>query len=116
MGHVVSELHAQQVVHIRAESFSMRSAISGVSDALPCSRSDSVARQTFRISAAFETVSPSASMISALIRSPGWGGVFIGMVAGRFFVVTEDQPPVSIPETANLMETPGGFKRQQQLP
>ncbi len=45
-------------------AFSMRSAISGVTAALPRRRSESVARHTFKTFAAFVTVSPSASMIS----------------------------------------------------
>src|SRR5207245_11115748 len=89
-------------------AFSMRRAISGVSAALPCRRSESVARRTFKISAAFDTLRPRASMISVLIRSPGWGGFFMGIagllmvvdqvnIAGgvRLFVVAENQPPVS---------------------
>src|ERR1700683_140379 len=44
--------------------------ISGVSAALPFSRSESVARRTWKISAAFDTVRPRASMTSVLIRSP----------------------------------------------
>src|SRR5271170_4318812 len=88
-------------------AFSIRRAISGVSAALPCRRSESVARRTFKISAAFDTLRPRASMISVLIRSPGWGGFFMGIakllmvvdqlnVAGgiRLLVVTENQPPV----------------------
>src|ERR1039457_3035073 len=95
------------------KAFSMRRAISGVSDALPCSRSESVARRTCKISAAFETVRPRASMTSVLIKSPGWGGFFMGIsvslvlidlvvidkvdIAGsvRLLVVPENQPPVS---------------------
>src|SRR5580704_3443272 len=89
-------------------AFSIRRAISGVSAALPCRRSDSVARRTFKISAAFDTLSPSASTISVLIMSPGWGGFFMGIagllmvvdqinVLGAFhlFIVTENQTPVS---------------------
>src|ERR1022692_1143453 len=89
-------------------AFSMRRAISGVSAALPCRRSESVARRTFKISAAFDTLRPRASTISVLIRSPGWGGFFMGIagllmvvdqidIAGsvRLFVVPENQPPVS---------------------
>src|SRR5438874_6432069 len=88
-------------------AFSMRRAISGVSAALPCRRSESVARRTFKISAAFDTLRPRASMTSVLIRSPGWGGFFMGIagllmvvdqvhIAGgvRLFVVAENQPPV----------------------
>src|SRR5438105_1677813 len=89
-------------------AFSMRRAISGVSAALPCRRSESVARRTFKISAAFDTLRSRASIISVLMRSPGWGGFFIGIasllvvvdqinVAGgvRFCVVAENQTPVS---------------------
>src|ERR1035437_3907870 len=89
-------------------AFSMRRAISGVSAAFACRRSESVARRTFRISAAFDTLRPRASMISVLIRSPGWGGFFMGMqgllviidqvnVAGhvRLFAVSENQAPVT---------------------
>src|SRR6266446_2967967 len=89
-------------------AFSMRRAIFGVSAALPCRRSESVARRTFKISAAFDTLRPRAWMISVLIRSPGWGGFFMGIsaslvvvdqvnIAGdvRPFVVAENQPPVS---------------------
>src|SRR5580704_6985184 len=90
------------------KAFSMRRAISGVSAALPCRRSESVARRTFKISAAFDTFRPRASMISVLIRSPGWGGFFMGIagllmvvdqikIAGgvRPFLVLENQAPVS---------------------
>src|SRR6202521_3869213 len=89
-------------------AFSMRRAISGVSAALPCRRSESVARRTFKISAAFDTLRPRASTISVLIRSPGWGGFFMGIArllmvvdqvniasGVRLFVVAENQPPVS---------------------
>src|SRR5271154_7200647 len=89
-------------------AFSMRRAISGVSAALPCRRSESVARRTFKISAAFDTLRPRASMTSVLIRSPGWGGFFMGIagllmvidqinIAGRvrLFFIPENQPPVS---------------------
>src|ERR1039458_1619170 len=89
-------------------AFSMRRAISGVSAALPRRTSESVARRTFKTSAAFDTLRPRASMISVLIRSPGWGGFFMGMAillmvvdqvkfAGsiRLFAVAENQTPVS---------------------
>src|ERR1700674_4034778 len=89
-------------------AFSMRRAISGVSAALPCRRSESVARRTFKISAAFDTLRPRASMNSVLISSPGWGGLFMGIsaslvvvdqvhIAGgvRLIVVAENQPPAS---------------------
>src|ERR1017187_6551280 len=89
-------------------AFSMRRAISGVNAALPWSRSESVARRTFRISAASDTLRPRASTTSVLIRSPGWGGFFMGIasllmivdqvnIAGgiRPLVVAENQAPVS---------------------
>src|SRR5271165_7160515 len=90
------------------KAFSMRRAISGVSDALPCRRSESVARRTCKTSAAFDTLRPRASITSVLIRSPGWGGFFIG-IAGllmvvdqikilgriRLFLIPENQPPIS---------------------
>src|SRR5258708_8511101 len=77
-------------------AFSMRRAISGVSAALPCSRSESVARRTFKISAAFDTLSPRASMTSVLIRSPGCGGFFIGI---SFSLVVIDQVNVRLYRT-----------------
>src|SRR3989454_11083489 len=106
-------------------AFSMRRAISGVSAALPCRRSERVARRTFNISAAFDTLRPRASMTSVLIRSPGWGGFFMGIagllmvvdqvnIAGgvRPFVIPENQPPVSgdsqAPETFQV-----AFERMQ---
>ena len=55
----------QHVVHVGAEGLSMRNAMSGVSAALPWSRSESVARRTLKISAAFFTLRPSASMIGS---------------------------------------------------
>src|ERR1035437_3501416 len=89
-------------------AFSMRRAISGVNAALAWRRSESVARRTFRTSAASDTVRPRASIISVLIKSPGWGGRFMGirvllMVVGqinlagriRLFAVAENQTPVS---------------------
>src|SRR5271157_1158981 len=89
-------------------AFSMRRAISGVNAALAWRRSESVARRTFRISAAFDTLRPRASTISVLIRSPGWGGFFMDIArllmvvnqidiasAVRLLVITKNQPPVS---------------------
>src|ERR1700678_2509651 len=88
-------------------AFSMRRAISGVSAALPCRRSESVARRTFKIAAALDTLRPRASTISVLIRSPGWGGFFMAIMkllmvidhiniarGVRAFVVAKNQPPV----------------------
>jgi hypothetical protein len=58
----------------------MRNAISGLSAALPWSRSERVARHTLRTSGAFGTLRPRASMTSVLITSPGYGGFLIGIV------------------------------------
>src|ERR1039458_139585 len=90
------------------KAFSMRSAMSGVRADLPLRRSESVARRTCKISAAFDKLSPSASMTSVLIRLPGWGGFFMDISASSvvvdqvniaggigIFVITEDQSPVS---------------------
>src|SRR5450631_3177703 len=90
------------------KAFSIRKAISGVSVDFPWRRSDSVARRTFKMPAAFDTLSPRASTISVLMRSPGWGGFFMGIasllvvvdqvnIACRvsLLVVAENQAPVS---------------------
>src|SRR6202035_376672 len=95
-------------------AFSMRRAISGVSAALPCRRSESVARRTFKISAAFDTLSPRASMISVLIRSPGWGGFFMG-IAGLLMVIDQVNfafERVQLPSW-ELIEGLGGFEGEQ---
>src|ERR1035441_2328613 len=70
------------------KAFSMRSAISAVKAALPRRRSERVARRTFKTTAALETLSPSASITSVLIRSPGWGGFFIRIV-GLLVIVNQ---------------------------
>src|SRR5205809_6579180 len=56
-------------------AFSIRSAISGESAALPFNRSDSVARRTLRISAVRATVRPSSLRISSRMKAPGCGGL-----------------------------------------
>jgi len=43
---------------------------SPASAAFPCSKSDRVARRTFKISAALDTLRPNASTISVLTKSP----------------------------------------------
>jgi hypothetical protein len=75
--HIIGELHPEKVVHVRTEGlFDAQSHFRRA--ALPCRRSESVAWRTFKISA-FDTVRPRASMTSVLIRSPGWGGLFMGI-------------------------------------
>src|SRR5271157_4001597 len=89
-------------------ALSMRRAIAAVKAALPRRRSERVARRTFKTSAAFEMLRPSASITSVLMRSPGWGGFFIGIMRHlmivnqvdftggiRLFVIPKNQPPVS---------------------
>jgi hypothetical protein len=44
------------------------------------SKLDNVGRETRKAFAAAVTVSPAGSMISVRIKSPGWGGFFIGMM------------------------------------
>ena len=49
--------------------------------ALPLSRLDSLGRETRNAIAAAVTVKPAASIISVRMKSPGWGGFFMGMVS-----------------------------------
>jgi hypothetical protein len=44
------------------------------------SRLDNVGRETRNAIAAAVTVKPAASIISVRMKSPGWGGFFIGIV------------------------------------
>lgn len=70
---------------------SIRRAISAVSEALPRRRSDRVARRTFRISAAFVTLSPSGAFNNPSV-------VIDEIDVARHVrrgVVIENQPPVS---------------------
>lgn len=50
--------------------------------ALPFSKLDKVGRATFNTFAAAVTDKPAGSMISVRIKSPGWGGFFIGIDFG----------------------------------
>ena len=56
---------------LTSNAFSMRSAISGESEALPLSSAESLLLRTPRISAVLVTLRPSSSMISARMKSPG---------------------------------------------
>jgi hypothetical protein len=47
---------------------------------LPFSKLDNAGRETRNAVAAAVTVNPAASMISVRMKSPGWGGLFIGMM------------------------------------
>jgi len=57
----------------------MRSAISPDKPAFPFSKLDKVGRETPSAAAAAVTDKPAGSIISVRIKSPGWGGFFIGM-------------------------------------
>jgi hypothetical protein len=61
-------------------AFSMRSAISPERSALPFSRLDRAGRETFRAAAAAVTDKPAGWIISVRMKSPGWGGFFMGIV------------------------------------
>ena len=56
---------------LTSNAFSMRSAISGESEALPFSSAESVLLRTPRIATALVTLRPSSSMTSARMKSPG---------------------------------------------
>src|SRR5208337_247490 len=60
-------------------AFSMRSAMSPERSALPFSRLDSAGRETLSAAAAAVTDRPAGWIISVRIKSPGWGGFFMGM-------------------------------------
>src|SRR5208337_5108812 len=68
------------------KAFSMRSAMSPERSALPLSRLDSAGRATRSAAAAAVTDRPAGSIISVRTKSPGWGGLFIGMVLTLFEV------------------------------
>src|ERR1700691_1554228 len=69
------------------KAFSMRSAMSPERDALPFSRLDSAGRETFSAAAAAVTDSPAGWMISVRMKSPGWGGFFMGMMGALSSIV-----------------------------
>jgi hypothetical protein len=73
-------------------TFSMLVAISGVNAILPCSRSESSLRRTFKRLAAFVKLRLRASMTSVLIKSPGWGGFF-----GEYALHNTGKKSASIP-------------------
>jgi hypothetical protein len=58
----------------------MRRAISPERSALPFSRLDNAGRDTFSAAAAAVTDRPAGWMISVRMKSPGWGGFFMGIV------------------------------------
>jgi hypothetical protein len=62
----------------------MRSAISPERMALPFSKLDNAGRETPSAAAAAVTDNPAAATISVRIKSPGWGGFFMGMAFSSF--------------------------------
>src|ERR1035437_3684300 len=101
-------------------AFSMRRAISGVSAALAWRRSESVARRTFKTPAAFDTLRPRASMISVLIRSPGWGGfVMIPLCTVIPYAGKDHRGLAGHDRPRNAMVCPRGYlkvKSEEQRP
>src|SRR5260370_39542765 len=69
----------------------MRSAISPERSALPLSRLDRAGRETWSAAAAAVTERPAGLIISVRIKSPGWGGVFMGMAFTPFILVVAFQ-------------------------
>src|SRR5260370_29347735 len=65
----------------------MRSAISPERSALPLSRLDRAGRETWSAAAAAVTERPAGLIISVRIKSPGWGGVLMGMAVTPFILV-----------------------------
>jgi len=63
------------------KAFSMRRAISPESAALLLSKLERAGREALRAIAAAVTERPAGSMISVRMKSPGWGGFFMGMMA-----------------------------------
>ena len=98
---VVGELHAKKVIHVRPECLFDAQGHFGRNAALPFRRSERVARRTFKISAAFDTLRPSASTISVFIRSPGCGGFFMGTcgppISRQFPLTVKLQKPFRSP-------------------
>src|SRR6202011_3752746 len=69
------------------KAFSMRSAMSPERSALPLSRLDRAGRETCSAAAAAVTERRAGTIISVRIKSPGWGGFFIGIVLTPFILV-----------------------------
>src|SRR5690348_10522859 len=61
------------------KAFSMRSAMSRERSALPLRRFDNAGRETWSAAAAAVTDRPAGWIISVRMKSPGWGGFFMGM-------------------------------------
>src|SRR5258708_10837997 len=81
--HGIGKLHTQKMFHFRTERLLDAQGHFRRQRGLAVQRSESVARLTFKISAAFDTLRPRASMTSVLIRPPGCGGGLLGISASR---------------------------------
>src|ERR1019366_6393318 len=68
-------------------AFSMRSAMFPDRLALPFSKLDSVGRETRSAAAAAVTERPAGAIISVRMKSPGWGGFFMGMAIASSVLV-----------------------------
>src|ERR1035441_10672705 len=69
------------------KAFSIRRAISPERSALPLRRLDRAGRDTCSATAAAVTVKPAGMIISVRMKSPGWGGFFIGIAFSPFLLV-----------------------------
>ncbi len=81
LGDVVRRLHPHQRVHLHAEGFldAQRHVPREVGLAVE-QAGQGRARNAQALIAAAVTVRPAGSMISVRMKSPGWGGFFMGMV------------------------------------
>src|SRR5271166_2871334 len=69
------------------KAFSMRSAMSPERSALPFNRLESAGRETLSAAAAAVTDRPAGWIISVRMKSPGWGGLFMGITLAPYFLV-----------------------------
>jgi hypothetical protein len=81
LGNVVRRLHTHQRIHLYSKGFFDTERMSPDRSALPLSKLDNVGRETRNAIAAAVTVKSAASIISVRMKSPGWGGFFMGMVS-----------------------------------
>src|SRR5467141_936234 len=89
------------------KAFSMRSAMSPDRSALPLSRLDKAGRETRSAAAAAVTDKPAGWMISVRMKSPGWGGFFMGIVLSSFQVVVDqfnsEAIKIATPDVCSLL-------------
>src|SRR5580658_8804091 len=68
-------------------AFSMRSAMSPERSALPLSRLARAGRETWSAAAAAVTERPAGWIVSVRMKSPGWGGFFMGIAVHSLCLV-----------------------------